>query len=251
MALAPGSSGASVRWPPSYTPGARSPPSQCGHMLGAPFYLGFRVGGECRNPSFADYYYYEDVEGYTPPSYTPGPPSPPSQCGLMLGDPFTPSFGGRRGCHNPSSADHYEEDMTPSYTPGASSPPSHYGLMQMSTDAPFFPGSGVGSECHSQSSVQRNEEYTPSSPPPLASSKDCTPSSPLPSPDYTPSDTESCTSPYDTPSTPSRRAASPDDKPSTPAPSPLVSEAESSTSAPRRRHHPYQRSGASRINRGR
>ncbi|KAF7021148.1 hypothetical protein CFC21_034141 [Triticum aestivum] len=240
MALAPGSSGASVRWLPSYTAVARSPPSHCGHMLGAPVYLGFRVDGECRNPSFANYY-YEDVEEDTPPSYSPGAPSPPSQCGLMLGDPFPPSFGGRRGCHNPSSADHYEEDMTPSYTPGAPSPPSHYGLMLKSTDAAFFPGSGVGSECHSQSSVQRNEEHTPSSPPPLASSKDCTPSSPLPSPGYTPSDTESCTSPYYTPSTPT---------PSTPAPSPLVSEAESSTSAPRRRHHPYQRSGASRINRG-
>uniref|UniRef100_A0A453E238 Uncharacterized protein n=1 Tax=Aegilops tauschii subsp. strangulata TaxID=200361 RepID=A0A453E238_AEGTS len=223
MALAPGSSGASVRWPPSYTPGARSPPSQYGHMLGAPFYLGFRVGDECYNPSFADYY-YEDVEEYTPPSYAPGrPPSPPSQCGLMLGDPFPPSFGGRRECHNPSSADYNEECTTPSYTytRGASSPPSHYGHMLMSA------------------------------PPGHASLPDYTPSTPPPSP-LVVSDTESCTSPYytPTPSTSSRRAASPDYTSSTPPPSPLVSEAESSTSAPPHRHHPYQRSGASRINRG-
>ena len=38
--------------------------------------------------------------------------------------------------------------------------------------------------------------------------------------------------------------------PSTPPPSPLASEAESTTSTARCRHHPYQRSGTGRINRG-
>ncbi|KAF0893172.1 hypothetical protein E2562_023197 [Oryza meyeriana var. granulata] len=48
-----------------------------------------------------------------------------------------------------------------------------------------------------------------------------------------------------TPSSPPPRAASPDYSPSTPAPSPVRSDAEAGTSALRRRHHPYQRSGFS------
>ncbi|KAF7054958.1 hypothetical protein CFC21_062539 [Triticum aestivum] len=97
----------------------------------------------------------------------------------------------------------------PSYTPGAS------------RCAPFFPGFGFGGECCNPSfaGYYGHEEYAPSGPSPLASSKDYTPSSPLqsPEPDYTPSspDYTPASSEY-TPSSPDYTPASPDYTPASP-----------------------------------
>ncbi|KAF7041574.1 hypothetical protein CFC21_051353 [Triticum aestivum] len=237
MALASGFSP-----PPSYTPGA----SQRG-----PFFLGFGFGGECCNPSFAGYYDHEE--------YAPSGPSP-----LTIYKDYTPGspdYTPASPDYTPSSPDYTlaSPDYTPAspdYTPASpswsleytSSSPVRLAFMMPSPPRGASPDyTPLTPSEHAASSPY----YTPLSPsgPGRASSPDYTPSTPPPSP-LVVSDAESCASAYYTPSTPSRRAESPDYTPSTPPPSPLASEADSTTSTARCRHHPYQRSGAGRIRRG-
>ncbi|EMS68617.1 hypothetical protein TRIUR3_10734 [Triticum urartu] len=243
--------------PPSYTPGA----SQC-----APFFLGF--GGDFCDPSFSDYYDYQEYASSSPSPlasskdyYTPSSPdySPASPDYSPASPDYTPASPD----YTPASPDYTPE--SPDYTP--SNPDYTPASPDYNPSSPdYTPASPSPSLVYTSSSPVRlafvmqsppsehagtSPYYTPLSPPGPghASWPDYTPSTPPPSP-LVVSDAESCASPYYTPSTPSRSAESPDYMPSTPPPSPLASEAESTTSTACCRHHPYQRSGAGRINRG-
>ncbi|KAM3230172.1 hypothetical protein ACQJBY_060768 [Aegilops geniculata] len=248
--------------PPSYTPGASQR---------APFFLGFGVGGEFCDPSFAGYYDYEE---YTPSSPSPltsskdYTPSSPLQSPEPDYTPSSPDYTPASSDYTPSSPDYTpaspdyspaSPDYTPSspdYTPASPSPSLEYTSSSPVRLAFVVPSPPRGAfpdytPLTPSEHAATSPYYTPLSPPGpgRASSPDYTPSTPPPSP-LVVSDAESCASPYYTPSPPSRRAASPDYTPSTPPPSPLASEAESCTSTARCRHHPYQRSVTSRINRG-
>ncbi|PNT61103.1 hypothetical protein BRADI_5g10412v3 [Brachypodium distachyon] len=171
----------------------------------------------------------------SPPSYTPGTPSSfpesyeeytPSSPSTRPGSPYytpsSPSLRSGSPYYTPSSPS--PRPASPDYTPATPS-------RAASPDyTPLTP-----SDQHPASPY-----YTPSTPSPRrAASPDYTPSTPPP-PSFLVSDAESRTSPYYAPSTPDYTPSS------TPPTSPLASDAESRTSPPApRRHHPYQRSGAS------
>ncbi|KAF7050039.1 hypothetical protein CFC21_058456 [Triticum aestivum] len=239
--------------PPSYTPG---------ESQRAPFFLGF--GGECCNPSFAGYYDYEEYAPSSPSPLTSSKdytPSTPLQSPEPDFTPSSPDYTPASPDYTPASPDYTPSSpeytpASPDYTPASPSPSLEYTSsspvrLAFMMPSPLRGASPDYTPLTPSEHAATSPYYTPLSPPGPghASSPDYTPSTPPPSP-LVVSDAESCASPYYTPSTPSRRAASPDYTPSTPPPSPLASEADSTTSTARCRHHPYQRSGGSWINRG-
>ncbi|KAF7050030.1 hypothetical protein CFC21_058450 [Triticum aestivum] len=228
------------------------PPLSCttGAFQRAPFFLGFGFGSECCDPSFAGYYDYEEYAPSSPSPLTSSKDYAPSSP-LQSPEPdYTPSSPD----YTPASPDY--TPASPDYTPASpslsleytSSSPLRLAFMMPS---PLRGASPDYTPLTPSEHAASSPYYTPLSPPGPGptSSPDYTPSTPHPSPPAV-SDAESCASPYYTPSTPSRSAESPDYTPSTPPPSPLASEADSTMSTARCRHHPYQRSVTSRINRG-
>ncbi|KAI4993292.1 hypothetical protein ZWY2020_007605 [Hordeum vulgare] len=275
---------------PSYTPGACSPPSHMlrgpfflGFGVGRD-YEEYAPSSPSPLGSSKDYYTpssHLPSPDYTPSSHLPSPDYTPASPDYTPAKPdytpASPDYTPASPDYSPASPDYTpaSPDYTPSspwpsleYTPSS---PAQLAFMVMSPPRAASPDYTPASPDYTPASPDytpanpdyspASPDYTPASPDYTPASPDYTPSSPWPSLEYTPSSPvrldfmmmspPRAASPDYTPLTPSEHASSPDYTPSTPPSSPLVvSDAESSTSAPRRRHHPYQRSGAGRINRG-